>query len=95
VERAAHHDRAKRAPLPHEAREVVGAEARETRPQPDVGRVRDLGLQADQVLDRVLDRPPRAREQELAGEQRAVERADAQRFAASRQNCFSPRMVMR
>ena len=56
----------------------------ESRPQPGVGGVRRLGLEADEVLDRRLDRHRRALEQELSRQRRAVERPRAAVSAAAR-----------
>src|SRR5262245_3927489 len=62
VQRSPHHHRAKGATPLDQASELGGAKPREARPQPEVWTVGNLGLQAHEVLDRLLRRPPRARE---------------------------------
>ena len=52
---------------------VVAAEPGQPRPQPDVARRRVLRLEAADLLDRLGDGQRRALEQQLAGEERAVE----------------------
>ena len=56
-------------------------EARQARPQADVRRQRGLGLQADEVLERRLDRHRPPLEQQLAGEQGTTEGARRQHAA--------------
>jgi hypothetical protein len=58
--------------------ELVGLEVLQPRPQPVVRADRVLRLQADEVLERVAHAQRLAPQQELAFEERAVERARAQ-----------------
>ena len=58
--------------------QVVGLEALESRPQPEVGVQRQLRLQADEVLDGVEDRHVVPLEQQLPVERRPVQRPVAQ-----------------
>jgi len=62
-----------------EPREILGAEAVEPRPQAVVRRVRVLRLHRDEVAHRLDGASALAPEQELAGEQRAVEVPPRQR----------------
>jgi hypothetical protein len=74
-------ERGPQQPHPHRAafgdrpRQRLGTEAIQPRPQRDVGIARHLRLQADQAFDGVGRGDPAPPEQELALEQRAVERA--------------------
>ena len=57
-----------------EAGEVVGMEVLEARPQPEVGAVGVLRLQPDEVLERVAHAQGLTTQQQLAFEERTVER---------------------
>jgi len=61
-----------------QAADVGGADRAQPGPQPDVWRIRLLRLQADQVLDGRPDRHVRTLQQELASQQRPVQRPVAQ-----------------
>jgi hypothetical protein len=75
VERGPEQPHPDRATFGDRPRQRLGTEAIEPRPERDVGVARHLGLQADQALDGVGHRDPAPSEQQLAFEQRAVERA--------------------
>jgi hypothetical protein len=90
VDGPAHQRDAGHSPAQDQLGQVIGAEPVQPRPKAVVGRERRLGLQPDQVLDR-LDYPFGARgavslsggqrhraEQQLPVEQRAVQRLQAQ-----------------
>jgi hypothetical protein len=74
------HERAADGPsLADQPAQLVRVEALKSRPQPDIGVPRFLGLHAHQVLDRVGGGPSHPAQQQLALEQRAVERPLAER----------------
>ncbi len=75
VDRGPHHHDAHDLAVEEQLPQLVGLEPVEARPQRQVGVLRHLGLQADEVLDGVEDGPVRAPEQELAFERRPVEGA--------------------
>jgi hypothetical protein len=75
VDRPAHEHDPDRSTLFEEPRELVRLEVRQPDPELEVRRLDVLGLQADELLDR-LQRARAARlEQPLTCQQRAVERA--------------------
>jgi hypothetical protein len=82
VDRRAHEDDADGAPFLQEPGEHVRIEPLEPRPQADVWGLRRLRLHADEVVERLGGRDPRALEQELPGEERAVQRAPAERLGS-------------
>ena len=63
------------APVLQGLRQGLAAEAGQPRPQPDVAGRRVLRLEAADLLDRLGDGQRRALQEELAGEQGAVQRA--------------------
>ena len=78
VQRPAHQrDPYDESPVDH-AREIVGMKTLQARPQPVVRPVRVLRLQADEVLECLADEQRLASQQQLALEQRAVQRARRQ-----------------
>ena len=82
MDRSAHQPRADGTAIGDELRELVSAEADETRPQRDVRVGRHLRLHADEVFDRALRGHLRAAQQELPLEQRPIEHAPAEDHAA-------------
>ena len=74
VQRPAHERDPHDEPALDEAGEVVGMEVLEARPEPVVRPVGVLRLQPDEVLERVGDAQGLTPQQELAFEQRTVER---------------------
>jgi hypothetical protein len=87
VDRAAHQRDPHHAAVGDQRGQVLGEEAVEPGVQPEVGRERRLSLQPDQVLDGLhhLGGPrgpgggqPGTVKQQLAGQQRAVDRAQGQ-----------------
>ena len=69
--------------------EVVVAEGLEARPEPDVGIWRVLVLNAADAFERTGDGQRRAFEEELAGEQRAVQLALREHALAHGRNASS------
>jgi hypothetical protein len=67
--------------LGDQVRQLLRLEPVEPRPQGDVRIAWHLRLHTDEMLDRLGDRPLLAAQQELSCQQRAVERALAQRRA--------------
>ena len=82
VQRRPHHHDAHDLAVEQQLRQLVGSEPIESRPQPNVGIQRYLGLHADQVLDGVEHAHARPAEQQLTLEGRAVEHAAAQGVSA-------------
>jgi hypothetical protein len=82
VDRHAHQRRLDHAAVLQRAGQGRALEAGEPRPQPDVHRRRVLGLDAADRFQRARQRHPRSLEQELAGEQRAVELSPRERLHA-------------
>ncbi len=78
VDRPAHDDDPHDAPFPQQRGQVVGDEAVEPRPQPEVRVQRYLGLHADEVVDGVERRAAGALEEQLAGQRRPVQGARRQ-----------------
>ena len=78
VQRPAHERDPHDEPALDEAREVVGMEVLEARPQPVVGPVGVLRLQPDEVLERVGDAQGLTPQQELTFEERTIERSRSQ-----------------
>ena len=78
VDRRPHERRLDDGPLLEGLGQRRTTEAGEPGPQPDVARRRVLRLEPADLLDGVLERDRRAFEQQLAGEQRAVEGAAGQ-----------------
>ncbi len=74
MQRAAHEQRPHRRARLQQAGEFFRREPAQPGPHTDVGFLRLLGLQPDEVLDEVEHRAVGAGEQVLAGEQGAVER---------------------
>jgi len=74
VDRAAHQRHPHQLPVEDQPGQIVGRERVQPSPQPDVGRIRFLRLHADEVLDGRRDSPRLASQQQLAGQQRPVER---------------------
>ena len=79
VNRDPHHRPLNRAPLLQRLRQVGHVEFLEPCPEPDVAAGRVLGLKATDCFDRLDHRLRRAFEEELAGQQRPVQLACAQR----------------
>ena len=91
VQRAAHHDdadqlRDRRSNCESDS----GSNVDEARPEPDVRVRRDLGLETDEVRDRLERRCRAALEQVLARERRPVQRAFGQQVATAHA-CIVPR----
>ena len=87
----AHEGDADRLPVLDQARQLRMAETLQPRPEADVRQVRGLGLHADQVLDRGRGGGAPAFSKELAGEQRAVQRAPADDLGTlMHRNIFRP-----
>ena len=78
VDGGPHHHDADDLAVEEQLAQLVGLEPVEAGPQGHVRVLRHLGLEADQVVDRVEDGPVRAPEQELALERRPVEGARAE-----------------
>ena len=79
VDRPAHEREPDDAALDDQLGQGLRRERLESRPQSGIGGVRGLGLEADEVLERFLDRQRRPLEQELARQGGAVQGADADR----------------
>jgi hypothetical protein len=79
VDRRAHERALDDRALLERAGQRVALEALQTGPQADVHRRRVLRLESGDELQRARDRDARALEQQLAGEQRPVELAAAER----------------
>ena len=75
VDRRAHERHPDQPAGEHVLGDDLGIERVDARPQRDVGRGRHLGLEADEVVDDLDRRRGHPRQQELPGEQGAVERA--------------------
>ncbi len=90
VDRAAHQGDPHHLAAPHEPGEVLDAEAGQSGPQPDVGRVGRLGLHADQVRDRCDGRRLHPSGEHLAGQQTSVERSAAQHARVPRRHEADP-----
>ena len=92
VERRAHERRLHDAPASDGAHEVIGAEALDARPEPEVRRRRPLRLEPSRPLERLRHRERSTCEQELARERRPVELAKRQQAHASTivRRCTSP-----
>ena len=83
VERRAHHRRAHDLTTLDGAHEQLAPEPLEARPQRDVRGRRPLRLERADALDRAWDGEPGATEQELAGEERAVQLTPAENALAA------------
>ena len=84
VERRAHERGLHDAPASDGAHEVIGAEALDARPEPEVRGRRPLRLEPSRPLERLRHRERTTCEQELARERRPVQLAKRQQAHASR-----------
>jgi hypothetical protein len=87
VERPTHERHPDGRSIADEVAEIPGPEAVEPRPQARIRRGRDLGLHADEVLERRRDGHIRRRcatKEHLAGEERAIQRPEAKDLARLR-----------
>jgi hypothetical protein len=73
VDRRPHQRRLDDGAVLERPRQVFALEAGDPRPEADVPRWCVLGLEAADLLDRLGERQPRPREQQLTLEQRAIE----------------------
>jgi hypothetical protein len=80
VHRRSHQREAHDLAVDEQPAQLVRIEALEARPQAVVGRHRRLRLEPEQVLESIRDRQLDAMQQELALEQRAVERTRAEQL---------------
>jgi hypothetical protein len=79
VDRAAHQRHADDGAIDQPIGELIRAESLEAIPQPDVGRVRRLRLEPDEVLDEPRGRHRRPAQEVLPVERRAVQRPEPDR----------------
>jgi hypothetical protein len=75
VDRPAHEDDPDRLAAFEESRQLVRVEVRQPRPELEVRSLDVLGLEADELLDRLQRSGPPRFQQPLTRQQRAIERA--------------------
>jgi hypothetical protein len=93
VDRGAHQRCAHRAALGEQRRQFVVTKAVESGPEANVRRIGSLGLQADQVLNRLGGREAVALEEQLPREEGAVEGARIEHLGRSRWHGFPPSVI--